>query len=232
MKLRDFKSAHRLAQTTIAFLIVDIGCYVAEIIYTIIFVAYFPDLGEAEELTGPEALMSLFALGLMVVNIVAHIATIIFFLMWLHRVYKNLTALNVQGLQASPGWAVGYWFIPIANLFKPLQIVNEVYHSSNSENLNKGYSFSDNSTIMLTGFWWACWLVSGFARRIAGSIERAAKDVTNVSILFDMISVGVGVIASILLIFIIQEIDEQQSQAENLASMSEPPPPPTFDGQN
>jgi hypothetical protein len=228
MKPHSFRSAHRLAVAAISLLIVDIACYFVEIIYNIVFISYFPDLGESESLTNSEMAMSFLALGLLSLKVVAYIATIVVFLIWLHRVYKNLIALNVQSLQVSPGWAVGYWFIPIVNLFKPLQIVNEVYHGSNSEDLKDGYGFSNTSTTMLLGFWWACWLASNVAGRIASALEKAAKDVTQTSVVVYIASLSFGIMAGLLLIFVIQEIDRRQAECEKRFVLSQPPLPPTF----
>ena len=57
----------------------------------------------------------------MLVLLVAFIA----FLMWVHRTYRNLPALGAKVLDTTPGWAVGWYFIPIAFLFKPCQSMAE-----------------------------------------------------------------------------------------------------------
>ena len=54
----------------------------------------------------------------------------IFFIAWLRRAYANLRALGVESLRFGTGWAVGAWFVPILNLFRPVQIVNDVWRGS------------------------------------------------------------------------------------------------------
>jgi len=54
------------------------------------------------------------------------IVTAIFFIAWLHRAYKNLSALGVADLRFGTGWAIGAWFVPFLNLVRPIQIVNDV----------------------------------------------------------------------------------------------------------
>lgn len=54
-----------------------------------------------------------------VVEFPVYILTVVFFLIWLNRSYKNLTPLGAQDLAYSSGWAVGYWFIPFVNLVRP-----------------------------------------------------------------------------------------------------------------
>src|SRR5688572_5676802 len=36
--------------------------------------------------------------------------------MWIYRAHANLSDAGVDGLEFTPGWAVGWYFIPIANL--------------------------------------------------------------------------------------------------------------------
>ncbi len=33
-------------------------------------------------------------------------------LMWIHRASKNLRPLGAAGQRFSPGWAIGWWFVP------------------------------------------------------------------------------------------------------------------------
>lgn len=236
MSANFFQSAHRLALTSIIFLGVTVGCYFLEIIYNLIFLTLFPNLGESEDMSGGEIMMVLAGIGLIIMKLTAYVGSIIFFLMWLHRAYKNLEAMNVRNLDASAGWAVGYWFIPILNLFKPMKVVAEVYNGSDPEIAKAGYGFSDAGANSLIGFWWAFWVLSNITSRIADAIEKGAKDVTDTSVMVYIVALSFGIIAGILLIFIIREIDERQAEGELFMSRRQiappPPPPPTFNQTN
>ena len=76
------------------------------------------------------------AIGLVIflvslLEFIIYITTVVFFLMWLHRAYKNLRALNpANRLDHSPGLAVGSFFIPFANLYFPYRVVKEVWQKS------------------------------------------------------------------------------------------------------
>jgi hypothetical protein len=65
------------------------------------------------------------------VYLAAVVATIVIFLMWLHRAYRNLPALGAPKPRFSPSGAVWAWFIPILNLWRPYQILREVWQVSN-----------------------------------------------------------------------------------------------------
>ena len=55
-----------------------------------------------------------------------YIAFFILFLRWLYSAYKNLSLLG-HDTETTPGWAVGSFFIPIAQLWRPYNVVKELY---------------------------------------------------------------------------------------------------------
>lgn len=48
------------------------------------------------------------------------------FIQWFRRAYFNLHQ-RVVNLSHSEGWAAGAWFVPILNLFRPYQIMKELF---------------------------------------------------------------------------------------------------------
>src|SRR5260221_38840 len=86
-----------------------------------------------------------------------YVVAAVIFLIWLNRANKNLAALKPQYVEFTSGWAVGWWFIPFANLVKPFQVVREVWCESDPDR-------GDEKTMLTTrlhqaptylGFWWA-----------------------------------------------------------------------------
>lgn len=65
------------------------------------------------------------ALGIIALYVAAGIAT----LAWLRRVVSNLPALGGGEPAVGPTGAVVWWFVPIANLFKPYQAVADSWRS-------------------------------------------------------------------------------------------------------
>ena len=48
-----------------------------------------------------------------------YLITVIIFGMWIYRAAANIVSAGTDGFSYSPGWAVGWYFIPFANFFKP-----------------------------------------------------------------------------------------------------------------
>lgn len=87
------------------------------------------------------------------INVLLLLLSSIFFLVWLYRAYDNLYKLGVYGLSCTPGWAIGYWFIPIVSLYKPYVVVNEVWEETQDHILPKNEKGNiERSSIV--GLWW------------------------------------------------------------------------------
>jgi hypothetical protein len=78
-------------------------------------------------------------------------ATIVVWLIWQHQATSNLWARGYAGLHVRPGWAVGWWFIPFANLVMPLVAMLELDRRSTPDGAPR------KATPML-GAWWAALL--------------------------------------------------------------------------
>jgi len=131
-------------------------------------------------------------------------------LMWQHRAYANLTLIGSRDTEHTPGWSVGYWFIPLVNLFRPYQITAEIYRRS--ELLNGRDPIGGLSGPPLVGAWWFVYLVWGGSIRFYTVIGREAKTLptllsaTNI----ELTSHVIGVVAAILAIQVIRSIDRFQ----------------------
>ena len=90
---------------------------------------------------------------------------IVFFIggMWIYRINYNARCLGAKEMRYTPGWSVGWYFIPIVHLWKPYQAMKEIYLKT--YNLNIEVSNINN----VPGFfplWWTFWLLGTFAGQI------------------------------------------------------------------
>jgi hypothetical protein len=67
------------------------------------------------------------------IELVAAVVTGVVFLYWLHRCYRNVHELGFGEVRYTPGWAVGYWFVPLLNLWRPKQIIDDLWRSTDAE---------------------------------------------------------------------------------------------------
>ncbi len=161
-----------------------------------------------------------------------YIFTIVFFLIWLHRAYNNLYPLKAPNIEYSATWAVGYWFIPILNLFRPYQVVREVWRESDPD-FDPELNFLSNTvgSSAYIGAWWAFWIITNIVSNIAGRIIDAKGTTDETAILCFVIMSVLGLAAAILVIMVIQDITKRQElrfQKLGQTGLFSPPPPPNF----
>lgn len=163
------------------------------------------------------------------INVFLFVAEAVVLLLWQYRAYKNLTAFNAKNLNYTPGWAIAYWFIPILNLFRPLQVLSEIWHGSDPETVESDFNYGNTSIPALFGIWWGLRLIGGISERfIMSSSNSNGLDETSYAI--SLISSVTVTISLVLLLIIVRGIDNrQQTVARNLDLRKVmPPPPPTF----
>jgi hypothetical protein len=113
------------------------------------------------------------------------LGTIIVYLLWTHQAAKNIRAFGQQMLEFTPGWAVGWWFIPFANYWFPYKVLREIWKASDPEsvgaNSNGGTAWSSRPVGSLFPLWWATYLINGFiggaaaVKQVMVSFENPGK---------------------------------------------------------
>ncbi|MDQ3634952.1 MAG: DUF4328 domain-containing protein [Acidobacteriota bacterium] len=188
------------------------------------------DMGDGSSMQIGLAIIGILSL----IEIPLRIATVVFFLMWLYHAYKNLSALKAQHLEFSPGWAVGWWFIPLANLVKPFQVVRELWNESDPEfDEELGFLAGDLGAPTIIGFWWATFLISGFLFRISSNLIDNAGNIDTYFPTVLLLGAIINAVAAVLAIIIVKKITEKQEQRFQRigSSIHElPPQPPVFNG--
>ncbi|SCE03205.1 protein of unknown function [Streptomyces sp. Termitarium-T10T-6] len=58
------------------------------------------------------------------------LATGVVFIIWFHRTRRNAEVFDPSVQRMGPGWAVGGWFVPIANFWFPYRVASGVWEAS------------------------------------------------------------------------------------------------------
>jgi len=210
MNKSSFRSLDRLASVTTAFLAAQCGVallgFVPESMWT--------ELGESLSEQSDFAALAVtlgFGMGAIVALLVVVFGTIISFLMWMNRAAWNVRALLPGAtFEFTPGWCVGWWFIPFANLIKPAHAMSEIAKASSAAAMrdrNDPYvsSWMTASTPTIVGTWWAAWVISNLIERIGSR----SGDVYIVGVFSSIFSIA----AAVLCIIMIREVTAAQRDA-------------------
>lgn len=79
-------------------------------------------------------------------------------LMWIYRINSNTRSLGAAAdMKYTPGWSVGWFFIPIANIWKPYQVLKELWISNHHSHIPA----SDKKRgVTFVGWFWVVALIS------------------------------------------------------------------------
>ena len=153
MKVHEFKDPSRLTRTAVISLWVYMGLQTLSGIGSAYFYSVpIESMAESEILT-------VAAVG--VAGIVAMIACFIIVGCWIYRASANAHSLS-EDMTISPGWSVGWYFIPIANLFKPFQAMKETWMASH---YSRDWQSEPAPTLMVA--WWGLWIVTNILGNVA-----------------------------------------------------------------
>ena len=143
-----------------------------------------------------------------VFQILAFIASAICFIMWFRRAYANLS--QKMNLRFSDGWAAGGWFVPILNLWRPVQMMSEMYRVANDV-LNANTPFNPKTLKMGgIGAWWFAWIFNNLLGRVSFQMSTKAEtldEFANAS-MFDMIATGWGIATALLALTVVRNYAE------------------------
>lgn len=149
-----------------------------------------------------------------IIYIIAYIISGVTFILWFRRAYYNLHQL-VNHLSFSDGWAAGSWFVPVISLFRPYQIMKELFLETKKYVENR----TDLSVVLSTSilvWWWILWIVNGVVGQIIFRVS------TKVETIDQMLSLTVASMANgligIPLAIITLKIIKDYSKAELLLS--------------
>lgn len=138
----------------------------------------------------------------------AFIVTGIAFLRWTHRANVNCHGFGAECMEFTPGWSIGYYFIPVLNLYRPYLAMKEIWTVSKNP-----VDWQNESGGPLLGWWWVLWLASNFIGQISFRLSLRANTLeslqasTVVSIFSYLVDVPLNIIAVLLVteIFASQE---------------------------
>jgi len=160
----------------------------------------------------PYVLLYGLAAILYLATLVVHL---VLFLMWVHRANRNAQSLS-SGMDVSPGWNVGFFFVPFASLWKPFQGLDQTWRVSTDPIRWRGL----DAPSMLR-WWWGFHLTAN----ITGSLSNmASRTLTSggqtASAIITIICFVTSLAAGVLAIRMIRQVTDLQVSSLNAAAFT------------
>jgi len=141
---------------------------------------------------------------------------------WTRRVYGNLPGLGATDPRFGPGWAIGGWFVPLLNLWRPKQILDDAWRAADPDlPAVAGRAWRRGPVPWFLHAWWVAMLAGSFTG-VVGSVADAVASRGLVAA--SGIGSGVAGVAAALLgqVLVTRLSRRQEHRAARLAGSPEP----------
>jgi hypothetical protein len=147
------------------------------------------------------------------------VATIPVFGVWIVRAHRNLRALGARGLDVSPGWALGWFFVPFANLWMPYRAMRTLWRASHD-----AARWQLQRVPWWVTLWWAAWL----ARHVLGTsmtMQEPSASAVEAQLRWAELNITVqtaGMLLTALAVLLILRISRAQTAQYQSAKQAQP----------
>lgn len=136
------------------------------------------------------------------------VATGIVFIVWFHRLRKNaeVWAGDLQGRK--PGWAIGAWFIPLANFWIPREVAADIWRASRWQ----PYAADGKGELALLNSWWVCWVAGTVTDFVSSRLYASATTVEAYDIAtgWSLAGYALDAVAAVLAILFVRRLTSMQ----------------------
>ena len=143
------------------------------------------------------------------------IVVAIAFLVWLRAVTRRLQELGVTGLKHAPKWAIWGFIIPILNLFRPHQVMSEVWKASE---IAPGPEdpWSAKPTPAIVHLWWGVLLIENVVGQFLFRTTFRAETLDEILQLATttVVADALGIVSAFLAYRLVTAIDARLAASE------------------
>jgi hypothetical protein len=190
------------ARFTIVGLALSIPLELISVVLTGMTAAFEPGPNLDDPLTLAATVELMVEAGVLIVTAVA-------FISWLYLALKNIQGWRIAGLSWGPGWAIGGWLIPLANLVIPALVVNAAYKGSEAP---AGRRYPGYGRPGLIVAWWLTFVIGGRLQNASG------RDVSGQGVVYPVtyttMEAALAITAALLAIAIVRAITRLQSERQ------------------
>ena len=154
------------------------------------------------------------------IGFVVFLVTGILFLRWTYLSNKNARALGADNMKFSPGWSVGWYFVPIAMFWKPYQALKEIFLASHPQ-FTKDWKHAPRPRLLPA--WWTLLIISSFLGHAIFKVAIRADTIFElilaswVTILSDTLDILLGIVV-ILLVSKLHSLQSKKAEGMSINS--------------
>ena len=128
---------------------------------------------------------------------------------WTRRLYGNLRPLGFNEPRFREGWALGGWFVPLVNLVRPKQIVNDIWRAGDPEPPRPAQAWEEQPVSSLLSWWWFFWIVLWLPTPFLGIPAESAEDAGSAGPFFAWCGAGHMVFGALTIAVVVRTTSRQ-----------------------
>ena len=144
-------------------------------------------------------------IALSTVEVATSLLTAVLFIVWLYTAHHS-ARMDRTVLKHGSGWAIGGWFVPVLNFWRPFQMVTDVRRGATGE--------ATADVPLRQGWWWGTWLLSTALATVCDVFYQLAAeeppggylDLLARAASWERFASGLTILAALLGILVVREI--------------------------
>ncbi|MFJ9678357.1 DUF4328 domain-containing protein [Streptomyces sp. NPDC101194] len=164
--------------------------------------------------------------GAGVLQVLMTVATAVVFIIWFRRVRLNAEVFDPSAQPMGVGWAVGAWFVPIANLVLPRRIAGGIWTASAQTDPDGGWRTVPTTVMNL---WWGAWVCSLVVSRYTSQQYWKAEEPQEIMDAAGLLMAtdALDLVAAVLAVLFVRKLTRMQGERAALGvyPLSVPPAP-------
>jgi hypothetical protein len=142
-----------------------------------------------------------------IVYVAALVACCVVVGMWIYRTNANAHVFSTD-MTITPGWSVGWFFVPFANLVMPFRGVKETWQESHEA----AGRFEEVESPLL-GWWWGLWIAGNIASSVFARLGGYDQNGLEMARYLNLAAAAMNVAASLVLIQLMRRLNSAQLAA-------------------
>jgi hypothetical protein len=126
---------------------------------------------------------------------------------WIYRTNANAHLFSGD-ISITPGWAIGWFFVPFANLIKPYEGVWQTWWASHD-----AAGLQQEAETSMLRWWWGLWLVTNILATTSGRFAGLSDDPPDFTLYIDLLVAVLNLPLCLVLIRLMQRLTRAQLAA-------------------
>lgn len=139
--------------------------------------------------------------------LVSFLACLVFVGRWIYVSSANAHVFS-DAMAITPGWAVGWLFVPLANLVMPYQAMRETWRES-----HEAAGSLDEMDRPVVGWWWGLWLATNFLGNLSVMFGGGTAEPLEGAVYVDLLASLLNVALCLVLVYMIKRLSRTQIMA-------------------